>query len=339
MELNIFSYAAIGVLIAGIALLVFSSKKRGDNGEWSNALQWGYLLLMIGVFGILAAGLSWSFTAVLLLFTIVSGAIWIWRKTTVKKDQTDHNHFRDYMAGFFPVIGIVFVLRTFIAEPFQIPSSSMRPGLVKGDFILVNKFAYGIRMPILNNVLIDTGTIQRGDVVVFNYPLEPETNYIKRAIGIPGDVVEYKDKVLTVNGQPVPQTAAGNYEYPEDENPAITHSSERFQTALNGKNFDILLDEGQPSFNPEGLLRYFNVLMPEKNYQGSGLKEFCQYAEDGSAFTCKVPEGRYFMMGDNRDNSADSRYWGFVDDKLIVGKAFFIWMNLGDFGRIGNSVN
>ena len=144
---------------------------------------------------------------------------------------------------------------------------------------------------------------------------------------------------MTVNGQPVPQTAAGNYEYPEDENPTMTHSSERFQTALNGKNFDILLDEGQPSFNPEGLLRYLNVLMPEKNYQSSGLKEFCQYAEDGSAFTCKVPEGRYFMMGDNRDNSADSRYWGFVDDKLIVGKAFFIWMNLGDFGRIGNSVN
>ena len=332
-------YGAIAAIVIGIFLYFISSKERQENGEWSSGLQWAYLLCMIGVFGILSFYMS--FTAVLLIFVVFTGIVWAIHKGRLKKDPShqDKAHFTDYMSGFFPIILVVFILRTFIAEPFQIPSSSMRPGLVKGDFILVNKFAYGIRMPILNNVLIDTGTIQRGDVVVFNYPLEPETNYIKRAIGIPGDVVEYKDKVLTVNGQPVPQTAAGNYEYPEDENPALTHSSERFQTALNGKSFDILLDEGQPSFNPEGLLRYFNVLMPEKNYQSSGLKEFCQYAEDGSAFTCKVPEGRYFMMGDNRDNSADSRYWGFVDDKLIVGKAFFIWMNLGDFGRIGNSVN
>ena len=351
--MNIYLIGALLALIAGIGLFVISSKERGENGEWSDGLQRGYHLITIGTLGLLA--FKMSFTAVLLVFVVFTGAIWLWRKLSFKPGQTTavdekgqkvlsgtldaENHFRDYMSGFFPIILTVFILRTFIAEPFQIPSSSMRPGLVKGDFILVNKFAYGIRMPILNNVLIDTGTIQRGDVVVFNYPLEPETNYIKRAVGIPGDVVEYKDKVLTVNGQPVPQTAAGNYEYPEDENPTMTHSSERFQTALNGKNFDILLDEGQPSFNPEGLLRYLNVLMPEKNYQSSGLKEFCQYAEDGSAFTCKVPEGRYFMMGDNRDNSADSRYWGFVDDKLIVGKAFFIWMNLGDFGRIGNSVN
>ena len=351
--MNIYLISALLALIAGIGLFVISSKERGENGEWSDGLQRGYHLITIGTLGLLA--LKIGFAAVLLVFVVFTGVIWLWRKLSLNPGQAttvdekgqkvlsgtldDKNHFRDYMYGFFPIILPIFILRTAIAEPFRIPSSSMRPGLVKGDFILVNKFAYGIRMPILNNVLIDIGTIQRGDVVVFNYPLEPETNYIKRAIGIPGDVVEYKDKVLTVNGQPVPQTAAGNYEYPEDENPAMTHSSERFQTALNGKNFDILLDEGQPSFNPEGLLRYLNVLMPEKNYQSSGLKEFCQYAEDGSAFTCKVPEGRYFMMGDNRDNSADSRYWGFVDDKLIVGKAFFIWMNLGDFGRIGNSVN
>ena len=344
---NTILYAAIAALVAGIVLFAVSGKTRQENGEWSGGLQWGYLLMMVGSFGLLAKLMS--LTAVLLLLVLFTGAVWLWARAARKQRRqlTDHaeaaeqddNHFRDYMGSFFPLILVVFVLRTFVAEPFQIPSSSMRPGLVKGDFVLVNKFSYGIRVPVLNNVLIPVGQVQRGDVVVFNYPLEPETNYIKRAVGIPGDVVEYKDKVLTVNGQPVPQTAAGNYEYPEDENPAMTHSSERFQTALNGKNFDILLDEGQPSFNPEGLLRYFNVLMPEKNYQSSGLKEFCQYAEDGSAFTCKVPEGRYFMMGDNRDNSADSRYWGFVDDKLIVGKAFFIWMNLGDFGRIGNSVN
>ena len=276
--MNIYLIGALLALIVGIGLFAISSKERGENGEWSDGLQWGYLLTMIGIFGLLAFKIS--FTAVLLVFVVFTGAIWLWRKLSFKPGQTttvdekgqkvlsgtldDENHFRDYMSGFFPIILTVFILRTFIAEPFQIPSSSMRPGLVKGDFILVNKFAYGIRMPILNNVLIDTGTIQRGDVVVFNYPLEPENNYIKRAVGIPGDVVEYKNKVLTVNGQPVPQTAAGNYEYPEDENPTMTHSSERFQTALNGKNFNILLDEGQPSFNPEGVLHYFNVLMPEK---------------------------------------------------------------------------
>ena len=276
--MNIYLIGALLALIVGIGLFAISSKERGENGEWSDGLQWGYLLAMIGIFGLLA--FKMSFTAVLLVFVVFTGAIWLWRKLSFKPGQTttvdekgqkvlsgtldDENHFRDYMSGFFPIILTVFILRTFIAEPFQIPSSSMRPGLVKGDFILVNKFAYGIRMPILNNVLIDTGTIQRGDVVVFNYPLEPETNYIKRAVGIPGDVVEYKNKILTVNGQPVPQTAAGNYEYPEDENPTMTHSSERFQTALNGKNFNILLDEGQPSFNPEGVLHYFNVLMPEK---------------------------------------------------------------------------
>ena len=351
--MNIYLIGALLALIVGIGLFAISSKERGENGEWSDSLQRGYHLITIGTLGLLA--LKIGFAAVLLVFVVFTGVIWLWRKLSFSPEQTttvgekgqkvlsgtlyDENHFRDYMYGFFPIILPIFILRTVIAEPFLIPSSSMRPGLVKGDFILVNKFAYGIRMPILNNVLINIGTIQRGDVVVFNYPLEPENNYIKRAVGIPGDVVEYKNKVLTVNGQPVPQTAAGNYEYPEDENPTMTHSSERFQTALNGKNFNILLDEGQASFDPEGLLYYFNVLMPEKNYQSSGLKEFCQYAEDGSAFTCKVPEGRYFMMGDNRDNSADSRYWGFVDDKLIVGKAFFIWMNFGDFGRIGNSVN
>ena len=260
MELNIFSYAAIGVLIAGIALLVFSSKKRGDNGEWSNALQWGYLLLMIGVFGILAAGLSWSFTAVLLLFTIVSGAIWIWRKATVKKNQTDHNHFRDYMAGFFPVIGIVFVLRTFIAEPFQIPSSSMRPGLIKGDFILVNKFSYGIRVPVLNTVLIDTGKVERGDVVVFNYPVQPATNYIKRIVAVGGDTVEYKDKVLTVNGNIVEQdTPDGSYTYNDDNIPDKVLEAQRFHAQFNGRQFDILQNSMAPSLSANAYIPHLTA--------------------------------------------------------------------------------
>ena len=168
MEFNQISYAAIGIICVGAIMLFNSSKQRTAENEWSNALQWGYLLMMVGIFGLLSFSLAWSFTAVLLLFTLITGATRLWKKIAHKnKDIPDNNHFRDYMAGFFPIIAIVFVLRTFVAEPFQIPSSSMRPGLVKGDFILVNKFAYGIRIPVINSVLIPTGQVQRGDVVVF----------------------------------------------------------------------------------------------------------------------------------------------------------------------------
>ncbi|MCG9723691.1 signal peptidase I, partial [Shewanella sp. Isolate7] len=166
--------------LVGIALIIFGSKERTEKGEWGSALQWGYLLAMAGIFGIIVMVLQWSFTAALLTFTLGTGIIWLWQKKTHTKQPEntyDHNHFRDYIAGFFPLIAVVFVLRTFVAEPFTIPSSSMRPGLVKGDFILVNKFAYGIRIPVVNTVAIPTDNIQRGDVVVFNYPIEPNTNY------------------------------------------------------------------------------------------------------------------------------------------------------------------
>ena len=162
------------------------------------------------------------------------------RSSEKDPSHQDKAHFTDYMSGFFPIILVVFILRTFIAEPFQIPSSSMRPGLVKGDFILVNKFAYGIRTPIINNVLIPTGQIERGDVVVFNYPVQPEMNYIKRIVGLPGDTVEYRDKVLTVNGQVAPDQPNGIYSYPDDTEPSAIHSPELFQTTLNGKSFNIL---------------------------------------------------------------------------------------------------
>lgn len=336
MEFNQITYAALAALIAGGVMLFSGSKQRNDTGEWGSGVQWGYLLMMVGVFGVLAAGLKWSFTAVLLLFTVLTGIVWVWRKLAVKdKNSLDSNHFRDYMAGFFPIIAVVFVLRTFVAEPFQIPSSSMRPGLVKGDFILVNKFAYGIRVPVLNTVAVPTGTIARGDVVVFNYPVEPQLNYIKRIVGVPGDVIEYRDKVLTVNGKAEQNMAAGNHTYPDDSHNVPRHA-ERFEADLDGRRFDILKEPDTPSVNAP-TWNYYQDLMAQTGYQ-SGLEQHCQYAEDGSGFRCTVPEGKYFAMGDNRDSSADSRYWGFVDDKLIVGKAFFIWLNLGEMGRVGSSI-
>ncbi|ASP18432.1 signal peptidase I [Neisseria sp. 23W00296] len=352
--MNQFVYLAVAALIAGIGLFSLSSKERNEKGEWGDGLQWGYLLMMVGVFGVLAVKLS--FTAVLLIFVAFTGAVWLWRKLSFKPTRQvqtdekgqkiltgsldDENHFRDYMAGFFPIILAVFVLRTFVAEPFQIPSSSMRPGLVKGDFILVNKFAYGIRTPIVNNVLIDTGKVERGDVVVFNYPLEPSVNYIKRAVGLPGDTVEYKDKVLKVNGSIVEtDTEAGAYAYPHDDNPQQTVEARRFAADFSGRNFDVLKADGVPSVSTESLGNYvFTADSQGKKAQTDIQHQNCRYEEDGSGFTCTVPQGSYFMMGDNRDHSADSRYWGFVDDKLIVGKAFFIWMNLGELGRIGSGI-
>lgn len=337
MEFNTITYAAIAAIIVGSFMLFSGNKQRTTDGEWGATLQWGYLIVMIGIFGFLSSGLAWSFTAVLLLFTLLTGVLWVSQKLAGKnKNVPDNNHFRDYMAGFFPIIAIVFVLRTFVAEPFQIPSSSMRPGLVKGDFILVNKFAYGIRIPVLNSVLIPTYTVQRGDVVVFNYPVEPKLNYIKRIVGIPGDVIEYKDKILTVNGQVEQDTLAGSHQYPDDRDGMQSHTAQRFQAQFNGRTFDVLKEENTPSIDANTWHYYQNLM--QKQQFNSGLEGNCEYAADGSAFKCTVPEGKYFAMGDNRDASADSRYWGFVDDKLMVGKAFLVWLNFNEMGRVGNRI-
>lgn len=334
--------AVVAVVLGGI-MLYTSSKQRTEEGEWGSVLQWGYLLLMVGVFGILSVLFSWSFTAVLLMFTLLTGAVWLWAKWSRKdkdKNILDNNHFRDYMAGFFPIIGVVFVLRTFVAEPFQIPSSSMRPNLVKGDFILVNKFSYGIRVPVLNSVLIPTGEVARGDVVVFNYPVQPQVNYIKRIVAVGGDVVEYKDKILTVNGVSEQDEKQGVYQYNDDFDFEKILSSEVYNAKLGDKPFFILKDPDQPAVNVRTSNYYMMHEMPKQHYHegGNDLKRHCEFADDGSGFRCTVPEGKYFAMGDNRDNSADSRYWGFVDDKLIVGKAFFIWMNFGEMSRVGQRI-
>ncbi|WP_274584287.1 signal peptidase I [Neisseria leonii] len=318
--------AALAAVAAGAVMWFKSGKMRTENGEWNNGLQWAYLLMLVGVFGLLASAMS--FTAVLLVFVLFTGAVWLWRRLKVGKNRIDDNHFRDYMASFFPIIALIFVLRSFIAEPFQIPSGSMRPGLVAGDFILVNKFAYGIRTPVVNNVLIDTGKVARGDVMVFNYPESPQVNYIKRVIGLPGDLVEYRNKNLSINGRAVPDSAEGVQSYRENTTQygTVDIRAEVFGEALGGRRYQVLKMPEQPAFLPQGVR------------SGFPFRENCEYAEDGTWFSCRVPEGHYFMLGDNRDNSEDSRYWGFVSDKLVVGKAFLIWMNFGDFSRVGKRI-
>ena len=268
------------LLVVGIVLFIVSNKEREQNGEWSTKLQWGYLMILIGLFGLLS--IIMSFTAVLLLFVLITGVTWfIHRRSRKKNDnQLDNNHFTDYMSGFFPIILVVFVLRTFIAEPFQIPSSSMRPGLIPGDFILVNKFSYGIRVPILNNVLIPTGKVQRGDVIVFNYPENPKINYIKRVVGLPGDTIEYKDKVLTINNERINDLDTNKVISYTDLIPkygALTFEAKLLTEQLGNKKIEIFQLPQQPAVLLQNIFSNF----PNR--------EMCTYYPDGSGFNCKVP--------------------------------------------------
>ncbi|HTH78248.1 MAG TPA: signal peptidase I [Ramlibacter sp.] len=221
----------------------------------------------------------------------------------------------DWTAGLFPVILAVFVLRSFLFEPFKIPSGSMIPTLLVGDLILVNKFTYGIRLPVINTKLTDGTPPQRGDVMVFRYPPKPSLDYIKRVVGVPGDEVAYLNKRLTINGQPVSKQPVADF-FDEDSMAYF----KQFEEVLGGKRHRILNDDNRPAFVP--------------GVENFPFKDNCRYSVEG--VVCKVPPGYYFMMGDNRDNSLDSRYWGFVPDKNIVGRAFFIWMNFGSFKRIGS---
>lgn len=316
-------WICLALAVIGAVMLASGSRRRDEGGEWPGSLQWGYLLILVGLFGVLAFWLS--FTAVLLIFTAGTFAIWLWDKSLKKRGIRD-NHFTDYLGGYFPIVLIIFVLRTFIAEPFIIPSSSMRPGLVPGDFVLVNKFSYGIRLPLTNTVVIPTGKVARGDVAVFNYPLDPSVNYIKRIVGIPGDVVEYRNKILKINGEIVPDVPAAETVFVTDAQGSVPRariSVDVFRETLGGKTFEIYQIPGMPTLSLDGV-------------DHADKETACTYDEDG--FTCTVPAGKYFALGDNRDNSGDSRYWGFIDDRLIVGKAFLIWMNFSDFSRVGTII-
>lgn len=228
----------------------------------------------------------------------------------------------EWGAGFFPVILVVFILRSFLFEPFKIPSGSMIPTLLVGDFILVNKFAYGVRLPVINKKIIDIADPQRGDVMVFRYPEDPSLDYIKRVVGVPGDTINYQNKRLTINGEPLAIEKLEDYQHVER-----LYFSEQYAEKLGQVQHKLLNDHDAPAFTPD--------------VSQFPFRENCSYNATG--MTCTVPPGHYFMMGDNRDNSRDSRAWGFVPEENIVGKAFFVWLHMDslippkfDFSRIGS---
>lgn len=247
-----------------------------------------------------------NFALFMLAVLLFTGGVWLLDALWLRKRRAPGKAepvVVEYSKSFFPVILAVFLIRSFLVEPFKIPSGSMMPTLLVGDFILVNKFTYGLRVPIRNDVFIEVGRPQRGDVAVFRYPRDPSLDYIKRVIGVPGDRIAYRDKQIFVNGEPVPQTAAGSYSY---DAPGLNRViAARYREQLGGRAYDILVVDAAPVIDGEVV----------------------------------VPEGHYFVMGDNRDNSNDSRYWGFVPEVNLVGKAFLIWWNFDNFGRIGETIN
>jgi signal peptidase I len=258
-----------------------------------------------------------SFALFLFLLLVVTGLVWLFDKYFLRRRRSKEAKepwWVEYSVSFFPVILVVFVLRSFLVEPFKIPSGSMIPTLLIGDFILVNKFAYGIRLPVINLKVVDIGSPQRGDVMVFRYPADPSLDYIKRVVGLPGDRIEYRDKQLLLNGKPVPRRPLADYQSRER-----LQYFPRYAESFDGAEHEIILEKEVPG--------YVDRVM---DFQHSAN---CDY--NNGAVTCTVPPGHYFVMGDNRDNSSDSRVWGFVPDGNIVGKAFFIWLNLNELGRFG----
>ena len=221
----------------------------------------------------------------------------------------------DWTAGLFPVIATVFLLRSFLFEPFKIPSGSMIPTLQVGDLILVNKFTYGVRLPVIHTKIIEGNAPQRGDVMVFRYPPQPNLDYIKRVVGVPGDEVAYLNKRLTINGQAVDTASAADF-----FDDSVMRYFKQYEEQLGTRPHRLLNNPEVPAF-----------IQGPSNF---AYRDNCRYSVEG--VVCKVPEGHYFMMGDNRDNSLDSRYWGFVPESHIVGKAFFVWMNFGNLKRIGS---
>ncbi len=251
-----------------------------------------------------------NFPLILVILTAVTGIIWLIDALLFKRrrNKPEDPILVDYAKSFFPVLLIVLVLRSFIFEPFRIPSGSMIPTLLIGDFILVSKFSYGLRLPVVHTKILETGAPVRGDVAVFRFPSNPRQDFIKRVVGLPGDTIAYRNKILYVNGEEALISGGETYKREGSDDIKPRETRQRYQEQLGDVSHDILLAS-----------------------ESTGSIER----------VWEVPEGHYFMVGDNRDNSLDSRSWGFVPEENLVGRAKYVWMHWSDgilWSRLGNKI-
>ncbi len=323
--LNLFTLALVLVPITGL-YIGYCFATSGDNGrdiERRGWLEIAWPLFFLAVHGILLVFLELA--AVILIAITICFVIWMVDKLFLRKkrpaDRLEPASV-DMARAFLPVLTIVFFIRSFWIEPFRIPSGSMIPTLLVGDFILVNKYAYGLRIPVLNKKVLEVGEVKRGDVVVFRYPLDTTKDYIKRAIGLPGDKIEFQGKNLFINGTLVPVQLVG--EAPADG--LDFNKYQVFKEKLGDKEHAAQVNPLRPSIETSQI---FANLRTSRS---------CDYNPDGNGMRCTVPQGHYMMIGDNRDNSTDSRYWGFVPEDHLRGRAFLVWMNFGQLKRVGESI-
>lgn len=298
--------------------------------------------------------MDFDFNLILVPATLILGAIWLLDKLVLKQKQSKGLEKSTapvrWAYDFFPILAIVLVVRSFLIEPFNIPSSSMVPTLYTGDFIAVNKYAYGIRLPLVNTKVLDLGAPQHGDVVVFRFPLNPKQYYIKRVIGVGGDTVSFNNGQLSVNGKaiattpanftPDPKMTAQLYPPGKTETGEVVTAEQAAQLGNQEEQTARYLQES-PSSNHQHLVRYLG----DKNWfqYASFLQQASPQlmASQGQQWQLTVPKGHYFVMGDNRDRSADSRFWGFVPDENLAGKAVYVWthkasgLSLPTFNRNG----
>lgn len=259
--------------------------------------------------------MDFDFNLILVPATLIFFIIWLLDKLVLKQRATRGRDGENVIIGwaydFWPVLALVLVIRSFVVEPFNIPSESMVPTLQTGDFILVNKYSYGVRLPISNTKFLHTGEPQRGEVAVFRYPLKPSINYIKRVVGLPGDHIIYDRGNLSINGALIAKKAQ-----PDLGNPEYEQFYQETIPSQDGVHQHLIRE--MTGANSAAIAPFIN----------SQANEGGKYAAlNGQHWEVKVPAGHYFMMGDNRDQSADSRFWGFVPEENLSGRAFYVWMH------------